>query len=114
PLDDARICDCNSLTLFDLAGLFSQLMVKARITYQRVASNFPTAKELGTALREAMADARKTDRIVYLNADVLRVPDDEAVAHALFEVAMRREAVPRHGEALCALINKYTARREPL
>jgi hypothetical protein len=47
-----------------------------------------------------------------LNADLLPVPDDEAVAHALFEVAARHETVPRNGEALNILIAKYTVDRE--
>jgi hypothetical protein len=33
----------------------------------------------------------------YLNADLLPVPDDEAVAHALFEVAVGNEPVPPDG-----------------
>jgi hypothetical protein len=48
----------------------------------------------------------------YLNADLLPVPDDEAVAHALFEVAAGREAVPPGGAGRRALIEKYTAHRE--
>ena len=49
---------------------------------------------------------------VNLDADWLPVPDDEAVAYALFEIAMRREAVPPDGEALRALLEKYKA-QEP-
>ena len=44
----------------------------------------------------------------YLGNDLLPVPDDEAAAHALFEVAMQREAVPPDRQALCALIEKYS------
>ena len=36
-----------------------------------------------------------------------RAPDDEAFAHALFEVAVGREAIPPDSEALRALIEKY-------
>jgi hypothetical protein len=39
---------------------------------------------------------------------VLPLFDDEAAAHARFEVAMRREAVPPDRQALCALIEKYS------
>jgi hypothetical protein len=39
--------------------------------------------------------------------DLLPLPNDEAVAHALFEVAMQREPVPPDSEALRALIEKY-------
>ena len=37
----------------------------------------------------------------------LPVPDDEATIHALFEVAMQREPVPRNDETLRTLIEKY-------
>jgi hypothetical protein len=47
----------------------------------------------------------------YLNSRLLPVPDDEAVAHALFEVAGRREPVPSNQQAFLALVEKYTARR---
>ena len=40
-------------------------------------------------------------------------PDDEALAHALFEVAVKHEAAPPDGEALDALIAKYTVPKEP-
>ena len=46
----------------------------------------------------------------YLNADLLPVPDDEAIAHTLFEVATEREPLPRNGWALNALIAKYANR----
>jgi hypothetical protein len=43
---------------------------------------------------------------VVLDADLLPLPDDEAIVHALFDVAVRRQAVPRH--LVCTLIAKYT------
>jgi hypothetical protein len=43
----------------------------------------------------------------YLNTDALPVPDDEAIIHALFEVAAGREAMPPDVEAFHALIAKY-------
>ena len=43
---------------------------------------------------------------VGLDADLLPLPDGDAVVHALFDVAVRREAVPRH--LVCTLIAKYT------
>src|SRR5262245_16450898 len=49
---------------------------------------------------------------VYLNANFLPLPDNEAVVHALFEVAMGREATPGDGKALLALAEKYTAHRK--
>jgi hypothetical protein len=39
-------------------------------------------------------------------------PNDEAFTHALFEVAMGREAMPRDWRTLNALIEKYTLHRE--
>jgi hypothetical protein len=49
---------------------------------------------------------------ITISADLLPLPDDEAVAHALFEVAMEREAMPPDRAALCALAEKYTPHRE--
>jgi hypothetical protein len=43
----------------------------------------------------------------HLNAELLPVPDDEAIAHALFEVAVGHEPVPRDQQARFALIEKY-------
>jgi hypothetical protein len=44
---------------------------------------------------------------VSLNADLLPLPDDEAVGHALFEAAVGHEAVPLDRQALHTLIDKY-------
>jgi hypothetical protein len=44
---------------------------------------------------------------VYLRANWLPLPDDEATIHALFEVAMQHEAMPSNGEALRNLSKKY-------
>ena len=44
----------------------------------------------------------------YLGNDLLPLPDDEAVAHALFEVATGAEVMPPDVEALDALIRKYS------
>jgi hypothetical protein len=52
------------------------------------------------ALRPAQLDA--------LPSFPASVPDHESVAHALFEVATGHEPIPRGGEAMCALIKKYT------
>jgi hypothetical protein len=49
----------------------------------------------------------------YINADLLPLSDDEAVAHALFEVAVRHEVVPPGRQALSALIEKYKLQEEP-
>jgi hypothetical protein len=42
-----------------------------------------------------------------LGTNFLPVPDDEATIHALFEIAMGREAVPHDDEALRVLVEKY-------
>jgi hypothetical protein len=43
----------------------------------------------------------------YLNAELLPAPDDEATAHALFEIAEGREPIPPNGAARAALLEKY-------
>jgi hypothetical protein len=43
--------------------------------------------------------------VVCLNADLLPMPDEKAVAHALLKAAARREPVPPDRQAVCALIN---------
>jgi len=43
----------------------------------------------------------------FISNELLPVPDVEAVAHALFDIATRREPVPRNGEEMCALIERY-------
>jgi hypothetical protein len=45
----------------------------------------------------------------FLRADLLPVPDDEAIAHALFDIAEGRELVPANDEMLAALLGKYQA-----
>ena len=48
----------------------------------------------------------------FISDELLPVPDVEVVAHALFDIATRRVPVPRNGEEMCALIEKYQALRE--
>jgi len=44
----------------------------------------------------------------FISNELLPVPDDEAVAHAFFDIATERVPIPRNGgEALRALIEKY-------
>jgi hypothetical protein len=45
-----------------------------------------------------------------LNTVLLPVPDDEALIHAMFEIADRREPAPTTMQAFCALRDKYAAR----
>jgi hypothetical protein len=51
---------------------------------------------------------RRLRAVVFLDANLLPLPDDEAAVRALFEVAMGREALPRDRQALSTLIKKYT------
>jgi hypothetical protein len=44
-----------------------------------------------------------------LAVDILPVPDNEAIIHALFEVAAGTEPLPPSGAAFGALVNKYRA-----
>jgi hypothetical protein len=48
----------------------------------------------------------------FISNELLPVPDAEAVAHALFDIATRRVPVPRNGEEMCTLIEKYQTPRE--
>src|SRR5262249_61449910 len=43
----------------------------------------------------------------FISNDLLPVPDVEAVAHALFDIATRREPVTRNSSEMCALIERY-------
>ena len=61
--------------------------------YDAEAAKAPTGHVLIVLVRQVEPGMRIRPA-VSLNADLLPLPDDEAVAHALFEVAMRREAVP--------------------
>jgi hypothetical protein len=69
----------------------------------------PAAQTLIMLLKQVEPGSRlKTG--FFLNADLLPVPDDEAVAHTLFEIAVGYEPVPPDGNARCALVEKYTSR----
>jgi hypothetical protein len=43
---------------------------------------------------------------LWLETELLPVPDDEAVIHALFEIAVGRESMPREPQAFRALVEK--------
>ena len=75
--------------------------------YDAEAAKTPAGHVLIVLVRQVEPGSRIRPR-VYLSADLLPVPDDEAAAHALFEVAMRREAMPPDRQALCALTKKYS------
>ena len=75
--------------------------------YDAEALDAPPGHVLIVLVRQVEPGSRIRPRF-YLSNDLLPVPDDEAAAHALFEVAMQREAVPPDRQALCALIEKYS------
>ena len=50
---------------------------------------------------------RRIRAAVHASTNLLPLPDDEAAAHALFEVAMGREVAPPDREALGTLVQKY-------
>jgi hypothetical protein len=67
----------------------------------------------GHALIILVRQARPGTRLrcgFYFNTALLPVPDDEALIHAIFEIAARREPVPGNMQALNALREKYVAR----
>jgi hypothetical protein len=74
------------------------------------AASTPAGHTLIVLLRQVESNYRLKAGF-YINTDLLPLPDDEAVAHALFEVAVQREAVPPDRQALCTLIEKYRAHR---
>jgi len=67
----------------------------------------PAGCTLITLVRQVEPGSRLRGGL-FINAILLPLPDDEAVAHTLFEIAMQHEAMPRDGQALCALVEKYT------
>jgi hypothetical protein len=74
------------------------------------AANTPAGQALIMLVRQVEPGSR-VRAAVFLDANFLPLPDDEAVVHALFEAAMGREAVPPDGKTLCTLIKKYTVHR---
>ena len=75
--------------------------------YDAEAAETPPGHVLIVLVRQ-VEPGRRIRSAVSLNAGLLPLPDDEAVAHALFEAALGREAVPPDRPALCALIDKYS------
>ena len=71
----------------------------------------PAGHALIMLVRQVEPGSRIKARL-FLDVVSLPVPDDEAVIHALFEIATGREALPPDIEALGALIKKYTVHKE--
>jgi hypothetical protein len=77
--------------------------------FDELGAKVPAGHALIILVRQVKPGTR-TRHGFYLNADLIPVPDDETIAHALFDVATRREPMPRNTGALNALIAKYAAR----
>jgi hypothetical protein len=72
------------------------------------AAEIPAGHTLIMLVRQVEPGKRlRTD--LFINDELLPLPDNEAVAHALFEVAVQREPVPPNVETLNTLIEKYLA-----
>ena len=71
----------------------------------------PGGHRLLVLLRQ-VAPGKRIKSGFFISNELLPVPDVEAVAHALFDIATRREPVPHNGAALCVLIEKYQIAEE--
>ena len=72
------------------------------------AANIPAGHALIVLVRQVEPGSR-IRAAVNCSVDLLPLSDDdEAAAHALFEVAVQREAVAPDRQALCALTKKYS------
>jgi hypothetical protein len=89
----------------ELSGKFGE-MAKLQVAHVRIFNEHAEIQVL--MLVRQVAPGSRIRAAITINAGLLPLPDDEAVAHALFEVAARHEAAPPDSEALDALIKKYT------
>jgi hypothetical protein len=83
---------------------------RARLAFpgeaHEVAAKAPTGHMLLMLIRQA-EPGKRVRAGFYLNADLWPVPDDDAIAHALFDVATRQQAVPQGSAERAALVEKY-------
>jgi hypothetical protein len=84
----------------------ARLPFAGEIDHQRCGS-VPDGHRLLLLLRQ-VEPGKRIKSGFFISDELLPVPDVEAVAHALFDIATRREPVPRGGEAMGVLIKKYT------
>jgi hypothetical protein len=75
------------------------------------AANVPAGHTLIVLVRQVEPGIRMRPALC-CNANLLPLPDDEAAAHALFEVALGREDMPSDRQALSTLIQKYKLQAE--
>jgi hypothetical protein len=71
-----------------------------------VAAKAPTGHMLLMLIRQ-VEPGKRVRAGFFLNADLWPVPDDDAIAHALFDVATRQQAVPQGSAERAALLEKY-------
>jgi hypothetical protein len=89
------------------------------VSYQLVGNDQPIEgvihrglpRQQRRAVDRELQSGSRLRTVVCVDADLLPLPGDKAVAHVLIEVAMGHETVPRDRQALCALINKYRGHR---
>jgi hypothetical protein len=96
--DARRIARCVMTRVSDPLG-FSSLPRQLR---RRIERQLRKLARPGVCLRAALC----------LSTDLLPLPDEEAVACALLEVAAQRETMLRDPQAFHALIEKYTIPQE--
>jgi hypothetical protein len=80
--------------------------------FDELAAQTPAGLTLIVLVRQVELSARLKGAL-YFNADLLPLPNDEAVAYALFEAAVGREPVPPDRQALFTLSKKYSMRGGP-
>jgi hypothetical protein len=85
----------------------ARLPFAGEVTLEQLAA--PEGHRLLVLLRQ-VEPGKRIKNGFFISDELLPVPDVEAVVHALFDIATRRQPVPRNGEAMCALIEKYQSR----
>jgi hypothetical protein len=72
------------------------------------AAKTPPGTVLLTLVRQ-VEPGKRVRASFYLNAALWPVPDDDAIAHALFDIATRQQAQPQNAAERAALVEKYHA-----
>jgi hypothetical protein len=75
-------------------------------------ANTPAGTVLMMIVRQVQPGVRRR-AAVFIDAEFLPLPEDEAVVHALFEAVTGHEAMPADRSALYALAEKYSVRGGP-
>ena len=83
---------------------------RARLAFSGEADEVVVKVPPGHVLLMLVRQAEPGKRVrtgFFLNTDLWPVPDDDAIAHALFDVATRLQAVPQGSAERAALVEKY-------